>query len=146
MTKEEIDQLIESNAVRKCCSCNELLHVKEFYIKKDTKKDKHYRFNSPCKICSNVNRNIDYQKAYQRKRKYNLTSEQYNDKLKIQNYSCDICNVHIDNLNKELAVDHCHTTGKIRGLLCGNCNSGIGFFNDDISRIKNAIQYLKKHL
>jgi len=145
MTKEKLYQLIESGATRKCNCCNELLIVTEFYIRKDVKNNKHYRFNSPCKFCANITRNIDYYKAYQRKLKYNLTTEEYDLKLHFQNYSCAICNIHRDDYSKDFAVDHCHQTGKVRSLLCNNCNSGLGFFKDNLTIIQKAIAYLNKH-
>jgi len=145
MTKEKLDQLLESGATKKCNRCNEVLPVTEFYIKHDVKHNKHYRFNSPCKFCANIARNIDYHKAYQRKLKYNLTSEEYELKLIEQNYSCGICNIHRDDYSKDFSVDHCHKTGKVRSLLCNNCNSGLGFFKDSPSIMKKAITYLDKH-
>jgi hypothetical protein len=42
-----------------------------------------------------------------------------------------------------LFVDHCHATGKIRGLLCMKCNSGLGYFEDEVKRMKKAIDYLQ---
>jgi hypothetical protein len=144
MTKEKLEELIATGATRKCNKCNEILPVSEFHIKAD-KNTNHYRFNSPCKFCANIGRNISYQKAYQRKIKYNLTQEDYDLKLKEQNYSCAICNMHKDDYSKEFSVDHCHITGKVRGLLCNNCNSGIGFFDEYEYVMKKAIQYLKKH-
>lgn len=64
--------------------------------------------------------------------KYGLTEEQYQEMFKAQNGLCKICNnpeIITDkrvNGPKRLSIDHCHTTGKIRGLLCRNCNIGIG--------------------
>ncbi len=58
---------------------------------------------------------------------------------------CEICGKSNPNPERALAVDHCHTTGKIRGMLCGNCNSGIGFFKEDIEVMLKAIAYLKTH-
>ena len=45
----------------------------------------------------------------------------------------------------QLVVDHCHKTGKIRGLICDSCNVGLGRFKDNIDNLKNAIKYLEKN-
>jgi hypothetical protein len=58
---------------------------------------------------------------------------------------CSICGVKEEDNGKRLAVDHCHKTGKVRGLLCDNHNHGIGKFNDDVRLMKKAIKYLEKH-
>jgi len=80
----------------------------------------------------------------QLKRDYNITLEQYDQMLVQQKYCCLICNAHVDTQKKELSVDHCHTTGSIRGLLCKGCNTGIGNFKDDVNIMKKAIEYLER--
>lgn len=57
---------------------------------------------------------------------------------------CMIC-MRKANLNKVHAVDHCHVTGKIRGILCHNCNLGLGYFKEDIEIINAALSYLHEH-
>ena len=71
-------------------------------------------------------------------------------KIRLDNESfwcCDICNEHHttikDRTGKSLAVDHCHTTGEVRGLLCFGCNTALGRFKDDPTLLKNAIKYLQ---
>jgi hypothetical protein len=54
----------------------------------------------------------------------------------------EICRENNKN-NRTLAVDHCHESGKIRGLLCLTCNVGLGMFKEDVDIMKNAIEYLK---
>lgn len=87
---------------------------------------------------------------YKRKnlKKYGISLEQYNDMLESQNYCCDICKQEESQVIKgkiaSLSVDHDHLTGKIRGLLCNNCNNGLGRFKDDIEKLASAILYLKK--
>ena len=77
------------------------------------------------------------------KRDYGLTKEGYLEMLKSQNGVCAICCN--PEKKKRLAVDHCHNTGKIRGLLCARCNTSIGRFNDDVELLQKAIDYLKTH-
>jgi hypothetical protein len=74
-------------------------------------------------------------------KRFKLTRDLYNQLLKSQKGRCKICKS--PPITKRLAVDHCHKTGKCRGLLCGKCNSGIAFFNENIDSLKNAITYLK---
>ena len=60
--------------------------------------------------------------------------------------SCAICSISKKDNGKDLAVDHCHSTGKIRGLLCNKCNPAIGFLQDSPEIAKNALEYIKKHM
>ena len=75
-------------------------------------------------------------REYNLKRKYNITDTQYNELLVRQNDSCAVCLKSETSKDKSqnikpLSVDHDHITGKVRGLLCNNCNRGLGNFNDD---------------
>lgn len=73
-----------------------------------------------------------------------ITPEKYTLMMKEQNGVCAIC--HSSNKSgRGLAVDHNHETKKIRGLLCSNCNLGIGYLKDDILRLEKAIEYLKRN-
>jgi hypothetical protein len=90
----------------------------------------------------------------QRLRKYGITLQQYNQMRKDQNYCCAVCGRHEEEVEQgravssstSLCVDHCHTTDKIRGLLCTNCNTMIGKSKDDIFVLEAAITYLKETL
>lgn len=62
--------------------------------------------------------------------------------LKAQGDGCAICGVRRF-FGRHLSIDHDHATGIVRGLLCGNCNSGLGSFHDDVARLKAAIWYLE---
>lgn len=78
-----------------------------------------------------------------RLRRLGMTPEQYNESLKkIQ--ACEICGKSIEDNGRGLAIDHCHTTGNFRGMLCTNCNTALGLFHDDINTLKSAIKYLRK--
>lgn len=89
-----------------------------------------------------------YRDAYLKK-KYGISLEDYLRMEGEQAGKCAICGnpeTGKDHRTKEvrnLAVDHCHETGKVRGLLCSKCNTAIGKFNDDINIIEKAIDYLK---
>lgn len=82
--------------------------------------------------------------------KYGITLDTYNELIKAQNGNCAICNkpevaLHLGK-PKALSVDHCHATGKVRGLLCHACNTGIGSFEDNPELLKQAIAYLSTSL
>ena len=77
------------------------------------------------------------------KRKYNLSIDEYKTLIESQNNSCKVCGTHAkNNLKGKLYIDHCHTTGKVRGLLCMKCNSALGLLNDDKALIQNLLDYL----
>ena len=77
------------------------------------------------------------------KSRYGITIEEYNRLLKKQRGRCAICKLSEDEHTNSLAVDHCHSTGNIRGLLCARCNTGIGMLKDNIEVLKSAITYLE---
>jgi hypothetical protein len=75
---------------------------------------------------------------------YGLTVEQYDDILMKQNYICAICkNPEKSSTKRFLSIDHNHTTGKVRGLLCDTCNRGLGHFFDNLDLLESAVLYLK---
>ena len=77
---------------------------------------------------------------------HGITLDVYNYMLEKQEGCCSICGIHISELGVEnLYVDHNHKNGNVRGLLCSNCNLGIGHFKDNIDLLENAIKYLKQH-
>ena len=80
-----------------------------------------------------------------RKRKYGLSQEDFDTLLQKQDYKCAICKKDTPGGRYGWHVDHNHTTGKTRGLLCWLCNSGIGRFKDSKELLKEAAKYLKEH-
>lgn len=77
-------------------------------------------------------------------RTFDLTVEQYEAMVIAQGGHCALC-PKPDRPEKRLAVDHNHTTGKVRALLCDCCNRGIGLFNDEAARLRAAADYLEAH-
>lgn len=81
--------------------------------------------------------------------RFNLTHGEYQVMLEKQQNLCAICKKPETKLKKKsnipqmLAVDHCHLTGKVRGLLCRKCNTALGTFKDSIELFQLAIEYLK---
>src|SRR5712691_2192430 len=75
------------------------------------------------------------------KRKYGISLEDYERLLALQNGACAICRRKSDRM---LCVDHCHKTGRVRGLLCHKCNAGLGCYDDDPSFMRAAAAYLER--
>jgi hypothetical protein len=75
---------------------------------------------------------------------YGITLTEYNNLYNEQNGCCKICNKHQMEFKHNLSIDHCHKTNEIRGLLCVNCNHGLGKFQDNVTFLENAIKYLNK--
>lgn len=87
-----------------------------------------------------------YQRFHSRKwilrTKYNLSIEAYTALFKKQNGKCAICLNDMEIMGHHTHVDHCHTTGVVRGILCRHCNRGLGAFKDNETSLRNAINYL----
>lgn len=95
------------------------------------------RQHNPDRV-ANIERNSKFKKAY------GITLDDYYVMLEAQNNRCKICKTTVPSSRTQyFAVDHCHTTGKVRGLLCTKCNTGLGRFNDNLELLNSAITYLK---
>lgn len=102
-----------------------------------------------CKHCerdrqNEYNRN-NPDKVFKRNcfRKYGITYDQYLELLDSQGGVCAICSGKERHpTKKNLSVDHCHSTGEVRGLLCGHCNTALGLFKDNVKLIEKAKEYL----
>lgn len=89
------------------------------------------------------------QRHYGLKRYYGIDLAKYQEMLLAQNGVCGICKKPetsvVNGKIKPLAVDHCHNSEKIRGLLCARCNQAIGLLNEDVNILSSAIEYLRTH-
>lgn len=85
---------------------------------------------------------LDRRREHMLKTLYGMSSADYDALLDKQEGRCAICREECAT-GKMLAVDHCHSTGKVRGLLCARCNRGIGNFDDSPARLRKAAKYLE---
>ena len=119
---------------RPCKECGDVLIVGKNWTE-SRKKNWVY----VCKPCWN-----NYYQEYSWRSKYGISRSDYNEWFHSQNGACGICNIHQSELKNSLAVDHDHETGKVRGLLCTTCNTGLGKLGDSIEGLEAAIEYLKE--
>lgn len=102
-----------------------------------------------CKSCNKQAGKLRYRdhkakfQAYDLNKKFGLTVEQFQNLLDSQGGVCEICKSGFKP-NKRPGVDHCHKTGKIRGILCDLCNKGIGHMRDSEEFLTAAAQYIRK--
>lgn len=124
------------NGYKKCGLCLHMSEISNFRKAKSGVDG----FQKYCKQC---------QKFLVVKRKRNISNEDF-EKLRQKEIPCDICSTLISyykNRNpdiKEAVVDHCHTTGQYRGVLCNNCNHALGMLFDSVELMNNAIEYIQK--
>jgi len=118
-----------------CADCNEI-HIRDAKHLKQSIKSKDCKFFAP------HNKLFEDRRDGIIRRQYGITLAQYDDMLEQQDYKCAICGNEDEVEGRKLAVDHCHTTGKVRGLLCGKCNRGLGLFYDNKALLEKAIKYL----
>lgn len=136
--------------MKKCNICNTLKPKTEF-SKNIRKKD---NLQNYCRVClnksakewrlKNPKRFSEVTRRNYYKTKYGITLENYDYMLKLQKGVCAICNSPNFTTTKKLAVDHCHSTGRIRSLLCSSCNVTLGLVKENKSILLNMIDYLDK--
>ena len=86
-------------------------------------------------------------RKYKLKTRYNITETEYDTLLQKQAGLCAICRHPPEGIRRDwmLHIDHDHKTGEVRGLLCDNCNRGIGLFQESVSNLEAATEYLKAY-
>lgn len=123
-----------------CSHCKQFRPVEDFGWDKTRNQPKRL-----CLACASerqnawVARNREQANHQRRLSKHGLTAEEYTTLEASQDGLCAICR-----RDRPLDIDHDHDTGKVRGLLCGPCNRGIGFLNDDVAFLQAAIDYLTR--
>lgn len=107
----------------------------------------HYTSTGDCVVCAGLRTKAYYNGDLTRSRKYVLDKRYQSaygitlDKAnEIKTTGCEICGT----TEGTMCIDHCHTTGKVRGCLCSQCNTAIGMMKDDVGRLASAIQYLQR--
>lgn len=142
----------------KCSACKEWLPEEDYgsappaQLKKSSKRPVRYN----CKACHNeyikkwqktneraIKKNKSYTRERDLKRFYGISLEQYDQMNKAQEGKCALCKEKCCS-NTRLSVDHCHTTGLVRGLLCHRCNTALGLLKDNIQTVESALSYLKR--
>jgi hypothetical protein len=122
--------------IKHCRSCGETKPVEKFRRNKGCRDGVTHQ----CKDCHYVS-----QRNGELRRNFGISYAEYLIMLDAQQNCCAICGKDAEEFTKAFAVDHCHTTGKVRGLLCWHCNTSIGKFGDDVDMLERAIEYLKVH-
>jgi hypothetical protein len=145
----------------KCCTgCLKVKPLSDFYIAKNGKASGDKKvYKAKCKACQceaargwakdNPDKGRLNKWRSDLKIKYGMTEEQWWEIFDKQGGKCAICgeqetSKHSSGTVFRMSVDHCHTTGKIRGILCNNCNRAIGMLKDDARMLRRAADYLEE--
>jgi len=130
-----------------CSKCKEEKLLDDFHSNKSRKDGKHHR----CNVCNRLETkkwqqtNAAKVKNNGLKYQYGITLERFLEILEAQNGRCALCGTDTPGGKGSFHVDHCHSSSKIRGLLCHHCNVGLGHFKDQTSLLLKAILYLRNH-
>jgi hypothetical protein len=120
--------------MKQCRSCGVEKPLSEYHIRRDNGKHR-----NDCIECQRDKKN---EKQY--KELYGISLSDYDKLFEAQGGTCAFCHLpQHDPRKNRLCVDHDHETGEVRGLLCSNCNVGLGLFKDDERILINAIRYLR---
>jgi hypothetical protein len=132
-----------------CLCCREVLPMNMFIS--GIVKARKYSYCSKCRNAKNDERRRKNGSEQTRRRRKNLMQrfkmsvEDYASMLESQDNKCSICGKEYISGSKRFAVDHDHSTGLVRGILCSRCNTAIGQFEDNVVLLEGAISYLKKN-
>lgn len=144
LSKNRSSTLIKEEYFKKCKTCGVEAKCEEdldLFVKYN---GRHlYGRRNICKKCHNAKIKLSDRNIKRRCKYKGISVDEYVIMFKEQDGKCKICGISEDKTSKsKLHIDHCHTTGAVRGLLCSNCNTALGLMKDDIYVLKNAISYL----
>lgn len=126
-----------------CSKCNKRKYLSDFHKDKYAKDGLAFQ----CKDCkSNHYQNVtkgEVQRRYTLKHKFNITIKDYDEMFEKQDGVCYICGE--PEISRRLSIDHNHTTGKVRKLLCVRCNTLVGHFENRNWLVDKILNYLKEH-
>lgn len=132
---------VTTNPLTKYCKkCKLEKNKSEFDLSVNSKDG----FRKYCQSCLSLTKRLKKRNPYRFKR-YGITNEEYTRLMIEQNHQCKLCLTPQQDLSNQLAVDHCHTTGKIRGLLCISCNMALGHLRDNPRLCLKAADYLLEY-
>lgn len=127
------------NKPRVCTTCNKTKDISQFKIEQDNRAHNKLAVRTKCKECDELRK---YKRFIQKT--YSISWDEYEKMLDAQNGCCAICKSKVSSARTtRLFVDHCHTTLRVRGLLCSSCNHGLGLFKDSPTVLKAALRYLE---
>ena len=134
---------------KKCTKCSKLKPL-DAYPKDNRAKDGR---GSSCKECNNINHRKryatgDYKNSnhyYRMEKRYGLSKSQYHELMDSNNGCCHLCNKKLKT-TRQKHIDHCHETGKVRGILCQGCNTALGKLGDNEEGLTKALRYIQGRL
>ena len=129
--------------MKQCSKCSIEKPLTDYYKHSGFKDGRNNRC-IPCYKDTRKPRNKEREKRYNIERRYGLTEEGYAAMHEAQKGRCAVCKDPLTVYGKSTHVDHCHTTGAVRGLLCSKCNKGLGMFRDNQEFLASAIKYLQE--
>jgi len=126
------------NKDRTCNVCNKTMPITSFAMERCNKSHNKISVRNQCRPCMEFRK----YKAFIKKT-YGVTWEDYQEMFDNQKGCCAICKSKVSSSRTtRLFIDHCHSTTRVRGLLCSACNHGLGLFKDSPTLLKRAINYL----
>lgn len=122
-------------------------YFREYYKKRKSELDAYKKEwlaanpTKPAEYAKKYNENTqEKRRQAQRKHRYGLTADQFDAMLEQQDNKCAICSRSFE--GTKVFVDHCHSVGNVRGLLCPSCNTALGLIHDDLGWLTKAKKYL----
>lgn len=133
------------NTLKKCRICGEEKDLDSFYKTKARTRD---GLQHECKVCHNSNslkhyyknkeKRVAQRRDYHYRSNYGITLNDFTRLAEDAGNQCEVCK------ESPVVLDHCHTTGKVRGVLCNKCNQALGLMRDNEDFLLGLVEYLKR--